>query len=67
MLHLYRLFGDATGDGIVDQIDLGYFRSANNTSIGNPEYLYYFDSDNSGTIDMYDLGQFRTRNNTSIY
>ena len=65
--NLFRLFGDATGNGIVDQLDLAMFRSANNSSIGISEYLYYFDSDNSGTIDQFDLAQFRARNNWDVF
>jgi hypothetical protein len=66
-LQLYRLYGDATGDGIVDQLDLGQFRVANNAGPGNPAYVAFLDADNSGTIDQTDLGQFRTRNNTGVY
>jgi hypothetical protein len=66
-LHLYRLFGDATGDGVVDQLDLGQFRAANNSSSADANYLWYLDANNSGAIDQIDLGQFRTRNNTSIF
>ena len=58
-LALYRLFGDATGNGIVDQLDLAQFRSANNSSLGNSGYVAYLDADNSGVIDQIDLGQFR--------
>jgi hypothetical protein len=60
-LHLYRLFGDVNGDGVVDQVDLGQFRRAINASVGSPFYLSFLDADNSGTVDMLDLGQFRTR------
>jgi hypothetical protein len=66
-LRLYRLFGDATGDGVVDQLDLGQFRAASNSSVGNPAYVAYLDADNSGTIDQIDLGQFRVRNNASVF
>ncbi len=66
-LHLYRLFGDANGDGVVDQLDLAMFRGALSSSIGDSEYLYYFDSDNSGTIDMFDLAQFRARFDADVF
>jgi X-X-X-Leu-X-X-Gly heptad repeat protein len=66
-LHLFRLFGDADGDGIVDQTDLNAFRGANNSSIGSDEYLYYFDSNNDGSIDQFDLAQFRARNNSDVF
>jgi hypothetical protein len=66
-LHLYRLFGDANGDGIVDQTDLGQFRSAFNAGIGNPLYLSYLDADNGGAVDQLALGQFRSRFNSSVF
>jgi hypothetical protein len=66
-LRLYRLFGDADGNGIVDLLDLGQFRSAFNTSSTGSGYLSYFDSDTNGTIDLLDLGQFRTRFNASVF
>jgi photosystem II stability/assembly factor-like uncharacterized protein len=66
-LHLFRLFGDATGDGVVDALDLGLFRSAFNSVAGNTAYLWYLDADNSGSIDSKDLGQFRSRFNATVF
>ena len=66
-LHLYRLFGDSDGNGIVDQVDLARFRSANNSSSISEAYIAYLDADNSGTIDQFDLAQFRQRNNANIF
>ena len=72
-LGLFRLFGDANGDGIMDQLDLAKSEPANNTSeygsdgIGSAEFAYYYDADNSGTIDQIDLAQFRERNNSSVF
>jgi hypothetical protein len=66
-LHLYRLFGDATGDGVVDATDVGAFRSTFNSSAGSPAYLSYLDADSSGAVDASDLGQFRSRYNANIY
>jgi hypothetical protein len=66
-LHLYRIFGDTNGDGIVDQQDLGQLRSTLNTSAGNPLYLSILDADNSGVVDQIDLGQFRSRFNGSVF
>jgi hypothetical protein len=66
-LHLFRLFGDATGDGIVDQKDLGIFRSAFNAASNNPAYLWYLDADGGGAVDQTALGQFRQRNNTNVF
>jgi hypothetical protein len=66
-LHLYRLYGDANGDGVVDTIDLAQFRSAYNTGIGDPSYLAFLDADNSGANDTQDLGQFRSRQNANVF
>jgi hypothetical protein len=66
-LHLYRLFGDVNGDGVVDTTDLGLFRSTFNAGIGNPLYLSYLDADNSGAVDASDLSQFRSRFNANIF
>jgi predicted outer membrane repeat protein len=66
-LKLYRLFGDADGNGIADQLDLGQFRAADNSVLSNAAYVAFLDADNSGTIDQLDLGQFRTRNNSSVF
>ena len=66
-LHLYRLFGDATGDGLVDLNDLAAFRGAFNAASGSAGYLAYLDADNSGTIDLPDLAEFRNRFNHSVF
>ncbi len=69
---LYRLYGDGSGDtpGIDDQLALGTFRGAFNSSSTGPtsgSYLAYLDSDNSGVIDQIDLAQFRQRFNAGIF
>jgi hypothetical protein len=66
-LHLFRLFGDVNGDGVVDQTDLGQFRSAFNSAAGNSLYLSYLDADNSGSVDQVDLGQLRSRFNANVF
>ena len=66
-LHLYRMFGDANGDGIVDQLDLGLFRGSFNSSTGDAGYLGFLDADNSGTVDQVDLGMFRSRFNLNVF
>jgi hypothetical protein len=66
-LHLYRLFGDGTGDGVVDQQDLGLFRGAFNSGTGNPLYLAFLDANNDGFVDQQDLGQFRSRFNLNVF
>jgi hypothetical protein len=65
--HLYREYGDANGDGAVDAIDLGQFRSTYNSATGNANYLAYLDADNSGAIDAQDLGQFRSHYNLNVF
>jgi hypothetical protein len=57
----FRLFGDVTGDGVVDQQDRELFRSAFKTRAGEAGYLWYLDFDGDGTIDGLDNGQFNRR------
>jgi len=66
-LHLYRIFGDTNGDGIVDQQDLGQFRSTFNASAPSPLYIAFLDANNDGNVDQQDLGQFRTRFNGNVF
>ena len=47
---LFRLFGDATGNGVVDLSDLAAFRGTFNAGAGNPAYLDYLDADGSGGV-----------------
>jgi hypothetical protein len=63
---LFRLFGDATGNGVVDLTDLAQFRTAFNAGVGSPSYAAYLDADGNGVVDLSDLGQFRSRFNTTI-
>lgn len=65
--HLYRLFGDTDGNGTVDLLDLGQFRSTFNVSTGSATFLNYLDANGDGTIDLLDLGQFRNRFNVSLF
>jgi hypothetical protein len=55
------LFGDADGDGQVDERDRELFRSAFMTDAGDPRYLWYFDFDGDGAVDGRDNGQFNRR------
>jgi hypothetical protein len=64
---LYRLFGDATGNGVVDLVDLQEFRGTFNVSSPNPGYLAYLDADNNGTVDLIDLQDFRGRFNENVF
>jgi hypothetical protein len=56
-----RLFGDADGDGDVDQLDRDRFRAAFGTSADEAAYLRYFDFDGDGDVDGHDNGQFNRR------
>jgi hypothetical protein len=66
-LHLYRLFGDANGDGVVDPVDLNQFRSTFNVNNTQANYLWYLDANGDGVVDPTDLNQFRMRFNTNVF
>jgi hypothetical protein len=57
----FRLFGDADGDGHVDEQDRQLFRSAFKTKAGEAGYLWYFDFNDDGDVDGHDNGQFNRR------
>ena len=62
-----RLFGDANGDGKVNNSDLIIFQSANGKHIGDSGYLSYMDFNGDGIIDLAtDYAQFRKRFGHSI-
>jgi predicted outer membrane repeat protein len=63
---IYRLFGDATGNGIDDLNDLNAFRNTYNAGFTNPSYLAYMDYDNDGVIDLDDLAGFRAHYNHHV-
>jgi hypothetical protein len=56
---LYRLFGDANGDRVVNSADLTLFRVAFGASLGDPSYNLAFDVDGDGVINQTDLAAFR--------
>ncbi len=63
----FRLFGDANGDGKVDNSDLIIFQSTNGKHIGDSGYLSYMDFNDDGVIDLTtDYAQFRRRFGHSI-
>ena len=67
---LYRLFGDSTGNGVVDLTDLADFRSTYNLSGPSsldPRFKDFFDADNNNTVDDADLDEFRDRFNVSLF
>jgi hypothetical protein len=57
---IFRLFGDADGDGDVDAVNFGQFRAA--FGAGDP----VFDFDGDGDVDAADFGQFRARFGSSV-
>jgi hypothetical protein len=66
-LHLYRLFGDANGDGVVDATDVGQLKSTFNRNNTDPLYLSFLDADNNGAVDAQDVGQFKSRFNVNVF
>ena len=64
--NFFRFFGDVNGDRTVNGLDLGFFRDAFGTQIGDGNYLSYLDYDGDGVINGLDLGQFRTRFGTML-
>jgi hypothetical protein len=58
---LYRLYGDANGDGTVNAFDFAQFRGAFGTALGQPAYLSFLDFDGDGIINAFDFARFRTR------
>jgi hypothetical protein len=55
----HRLFGDATGDGIVGATDFNLFRLAYGTASTEPEFLFLFDFNDDGVISAADFAAFR--------
>jgi fibronectin type 3 domain-containing protein len=66
-LHLYRLFGDVSGDGVVDATDVGQLKSTFNRNSSDPLYNQYLDADNNGVVDASDVGQFKPRFNVNVF
>jgi hypothetical protein len=65
--HLFRLFGDANGDGTDDATDVGQLKSTFNRNGSDPLYLTFLDADNSGAVDAQDVGQFKARFNANVF
>ena len=61
VLHFYRLFGDANGDGVVDAADVALLRLSYGKSAGDPGYLSFFDFNGDGRVDVTDLRALRGR------
>jgi len=64
---VFRLFGDANGDGVVDNADADAFRQTFGTKSADVGYLWYLDYDGNGTIDRAtDAAQFTARNRKKV-
>jgi hypothetical protein len=61
----YPCHGDADGDGVVGQSDLGLVLSAYGRSTGQPGFNPAADFDVSGTVDQEDLGELLAAYDTS--
>jgi hypothetical protein len=66
-LHLYRLFGDVNGDGVVDASDVGQLKLTFNRNNTDPLYLAYLDADNCGAVDAQEIGQLKSRFNANVF
>lgn len=62
----FRLYGDLSGDGNVNVIDLLQFRNAFNSSDGDANFNTNADFGNDGFVSVQDLLQFRNRFGTSV-
>ncbi len=58
---LFRLYGDANADGVVNAFDFAQFRNAFGSSTGQTAYLDWLDLNGDGAINAFDFSQFRTR------
>jgi hypothetical protein len=63
---LFRFYGDVNGDANINGFDLGIFRNAFGTQVGDANFLSYLDFDQDGVINGLDFGQFRTRFGTTL-
>jgi hypothetical protein len=63
---LFRFYGDVNGDGVVNGLDFGAFRSAFGTAAGDPAYLSFLDFNGDGAVNGLDFGQFRSSFGTAL-
>jgi hypothetical protein len=62
----YRLYGDVTGDRLVNAADFVTFRQAFGSASGSPAYVAALDYDGDGLINALDFTQFRPRFGLSL-
>ena len=56
----YRLYGDVVGDGVVDLLDFGRFRSTFGLASSDTDFEPSLDHDGDGEITLVDFGRFRS-------
>ncbi len=65
--HLFRLFGDADGDGDVDNKDYLSFRATAGKKAGDSGFLWFLDSDGNGIVNLAtDYSAFKAQNRKTI-
>ncbi len=57
----FALFGDTSGDGLVDVTEFGQFRTSFGKQSTDVGYNPLFDFDNDSVVGIADFGQFRNR------
>ena len=60
----FRLFADYSANGIVDNLDLAFFRLATQ---GNSQYVQYFDFNADGLLTAYDTAQVMMHRYKRVY
>jgi hypothetical protein len=61
LANFHRLFGDANGDGRVDDRDQALFLKAYRSRVGMSNYVSYFDYNGDASVDSIDYFQFLRR------
>ena len=64
---LFRLYGDANGDAVVDNADYFFFRSTAGKRAGDSGFLWFLDSQGDGTVDIAtDYAAFKGQNRKTV-
>ncbi len=65
--YLFRLFGDADGDGDVDNKDYFSFRTTAGKRAGDAGFLWFLDADGDGIVDLAtDYAAFTAQNRKTL-
>jgi titin len=62
-----KLYGDVNGDGTVNPLDFGRFRTAYGSNLGDAKYVPAFDINHDSTIGTFDFGKFKSNYGKSLY